>query len=594
MNKRSISLYFVLFTAIINILVFTDFPKSHAKYIKTEEETISYETSIKKLKLSTGEGSEYTTKDNVSLLSSSVKDHAVFTVKFNRSNSMYIDSNGIYSDTLDTYRFIVKDNKNACYIKNNSISTLNGNITINNSKEFTVTYNNNLSDTVNLILECNVVDNPNIDNASDNIYVAFDVLESITNYNNNKEEEFTYIEFGYPLVLNDYFEAVNAWHPEEDDPIVYYKYNKAIEALNNKYSYLDDTTRGELVEYFDTVFKDAVEDDEAFMANINSLKGFTYDESLENPYVFSSNFAGNALTSIRYDKSVDKTKYNFYFSELSNLSIEDRKAIFDEYFDSYASSTLMESSNKDKIINYINSYIEDPENLLDGFEKMFEGVIFGISATTNNDILTLSFTDAILTLINNSELPQELFSENDTITLVNKAKNKDEMYTDFKTMLASIKMNNPELISDEMWNNFATYSSTNDPFWYHKIITLNSNEAENVTIYSYFYILENDNVLVNFYSDALNTYIKFTKLDHNIPVLLASSVGKTTYNKSFGDIINDIDVLLENGISITSWPSVYDTQVDGDSITHRYYVINGITYDFFTKDNISYVRYTTK
>ncbi len=63
--KRRISLYFVLFTAIINIFVFADFPKSHAKYIKTEEESISYGTSIKKLKLSTGAGSDYTTADNV-------------------------------------------------------------------------------------------------------------------------------------------------------------------------------------------------------------------------------------------------------------------------------------------------------------------------------------------------------------------------------------------------------------------------------------------------------------------------------------------------------------------------------------------------
>ena len=96
MNRRSISLYFVLLTAIINIFVFADCPKSHAKYIKAEEEIITYETQLKKLKLSTGDGSDYTTSDNVFLLSASTREHAVFSVKFNRSNSMYIDPNGTY------------------------------------------------------------------------------------------------------------------------------------------------------------------------------------------------------------------------------------------------------------------------------------------------------------------------------------------------------------------------------------------------------------------------------------------------------------------------------------------------------------------
>ena len=592
MNKRSISLYFVLFTAIINIFVFADFPKSHAKYIKTEEETISYETSIKKLKLSTGDGSDYTTKDNVSLISTSVKDHAVFTVKFNRSNSMYIDSNGTYSDKLDTYKFVVKDNKNACYVKDSSVSTLNGNVVMDNSKQFRVTYNNNLEDTVNLILECSVVDDPSIDNATDNIYVSFDVLETITNYRNIAEEEFTYIEYGYPLALNDYFDAVNKWHPEPDpeDPEYKYMYTKAIETLESKYSSFNDVVKGELIEYFNTVFESAKENDTAFISNANSLKGFTYNPSEANPYIFEDNFMGYALTSIRYNKLVDKTKYNFYFSNISNLTVENRKKIFDEYFNSYASNTLKESENALKLTNYINSYIEDSTSLLEGFAKMFEGSIFGISTTTENDVLTLSFTDAILSIIDNASLDQELFNSNDTITLVNKSKNKDEMYTEFKIMLANMS---EDLITPNVWNLFYNLSSTYDPNWYRKIITLNSNEADTTTIYSYFYILDG-NILVNFYSDIKNSYVKFTKLEHSKSILLAISVGKTTYNKSFGDIINDIDAALSNDIRITSWPSVYDTQVDSDGVTHRYYIVNGVTYDFFTKDNIGYVRYTTK
>ena len=164
------------------------------------------------------------------------------------------------------------------------------------------------------------------------------------------------------------------------------------------------------------------------------------------------------------------------------------------------------------------------------------------------------------------------------------------MYTEFKIMLANMS---EDLITPNVWNLFYNLSSTYDPNWYRKIITLNSNEADTTTIYSYFYILDG-NILVNFYSDIKNSYVKFTKLEHSKSILLAISVGKTTYNKSFGDIINDIDAALSNDIRITSWPSVYDTQVDSDGVTHRYYIVNGVTYDFFTKDNIGYVRYTTK
>lgn len=589
MNKRSISLYFVLLTAIINIFAFADFPKSHAKYIKTENEAISYETSIKKLKLSTGEGSDYTTKDNVSLLSSSVKDHAVFTVKFNRSNSMYIDQNGIYSDKLDTYRFTVKDNKNACYVRNNSVSSQNGSIIYNSSKEFTVTYNNSLDDTVYLILECSVVDDPSIDNATDNIYVSFDILESITNYNNVSEEEFTYIEYGYPLVLNDFYSAVYTWHPEEN-PDFKYKYQSALEALETKYpEYKETTIMNELVEYFDTVFESSKENDELFISNKDNLKGFRYDETLENPYVFEDNYAGYALTSLRYEKFEDKTKYQFYFSDVSNLNIETKKAIFEEYFNAYASSTISTEENKNKITNYINSYMEDSSDLLGGFAKMFEGAIFGINTTKENDLLTLSFTDAILTVIANEDLDEALFNSADTVTLANKSEG-EELWSTFIIKLGKLE----ESIVNDVWDYFNSLTNENDPSHIREYIIINNNLHSNTTIETIFFLVPNTNVFTNVYSDVNNTYVKLTKLEHNKRILLASAKGSTLKNGTLTDAINYIDIVLDNNIKITSWPSAYDTQVDSEGVTHRYYIVNDITYDMFTKDDINYVSYTTK
>ena len=571
MNKRSISLYFVLLTAIINIFVFADFPKSHAKYIKVEDEIISYETTIKQLKLSTG---DYIPEDNITLKSESVRDHAVLNISFNRSNSMYIDSNNTYSDKQDTYRFKVKDGS-SCYIRNNSVSS-SGTIAYNDTDEFSVTYLNNETDTITFILECDV---------TDSLYVAFDIFETITNYNNVKEEEFSYLEYENTISQEDYYSIVDVWHP-----IVKYMYTSAIEALEEKYlGYKDTTIMSELIEYFDTVFELSKTSDEAFISNASNLKGFTYDSSKENPYIFEDNYMGYALTSVRYNKLSDKTKYTFYFSENDSLSDLVRTSIFkDYYFDLYASNTLKE--NKDKVVNYINSYIDDDTDLLSGYAKMFRGSIFGINVSTSNNVLILSFTDAILTLINNEEMNDNLYDTSDTITLANKSGTKDEMYQAFKDALIQMST---DLITQNVSDKFMNLSSTNDPDWYRSIITRNSNETEAVTIFSFLYILE-DNTLVNFYSTSTNTYTKFTKLDHNVSVLIAMPVGMTSYNTSFGTIINDIDEALGNNISITSWPSVYDTQVDENDIVHRYYIVNDITYDFFTEDNINYVRYTTK
>ena len=595
--KRRISLYFVLFTAIINIFVFADFPKSHAKYIKTEDESISYGTSIKKLKLSTGAGSDYTTADNVSLLSESVRDHAVFTVKFDRSNSMYIDPNNTYSDTRDSYKFVVDNN--ACYVRNNSVTSTNGTVTYNNTKQFTVSYNNNVADTVTLILECDVTDDPNIDNATDNIYVAFDILETITNYNNVLEEEFTYLEYEYPLVLNDYYTAVDAWHPVEP-PVVEYLYDKAIEALNTNYSSLGVVVLGELQEYFDSVFASSSQDNTLFVTNKDNLLGFTYDSTAQNPYIFDDNFVGYALTYDRYNKASDKTKYNFYFSSYSNLDIETKKDIFDYYFDTYASNTL--KANETVIKNYIDSYIEDPTDIFDGLIKMFEGAIYGINSSTNDGILKLSFTDAILTIIANESLDPDLFSKTDTITLANHAEGK-EMWTSFLSMVD--EQISHDIVSEDVWTYLNSLNEDNDPLQIREFLLANSTLYEGVTLMSMYFVIPNTKVMLILYSDNDNTYVKFYKLDNGVTLLIPRTVGvvlnETTNTKNFTMILNYIDIVINGEVAenqgpnyMDGWPSVYDTQVDNDGIQHRYYIVDEVTYDLFSKNGINYVRYTTK
>lgn len=122
--------------------------------------------------------------------------------------------------------------------------------------------------------------------------------------------------------------------------------------------------------------------------------------------------------------------------------------------------------------------------------------------------------------------------------------------------------------------------------------------TNDIKLFTDYFIVEygSDKVLMNVYSDNTNTYVKFTKLDHNISMLIASSANKTEGNKTVFEIINEIDNKLGNteDMTLTSWTNPSDTQTDTNGIIHNYYEVGSVTYDVFTKDSIEYVRYTTK
>ncbi len=612
MNKRSIQLYFVLIVAIFNIFVFADFPRSHAKYVKAEDEKITYETSLKKLQLSVGEGGDYTTTGNVSLFEDSTRDVALFSVKFDRSNVMYTDNTDIStlseeelasyvnkSDKVDLYTISIENNdKNSCFIKNGSVTSTTGVSRYNSSKEATVTFNNSTSDTVYFNIQCSVVDDDAIPNDYDNIYVSFKVKEKITNYKNNVEKEFTYIDFGYPEVLNEYYEIVDKWHPiDPENPEVEYLYTKAIKALKAKYPTVSDVELGEMIEYFDTKFGNSKENDEDFVSNANQLKYFTYDTTKENPFIFEDNFMGYALTWSRYNSAVNKKAYQFIFSDVDATTVQTRKTVFtDEYFDSYASDDI--KTHKNEILEYINKFKDEEE--ADGFAKLFAGKIFGFTSSTVNNILNVRFSDSIMTIIANSKLDQEYFSSTNTVILANNSYiSLGDMWSSFITQFSKLDVS---LISDDIFEIVrSSYVNEDNPGIYATSITRNitPNVSTNgIVIFTDYFIVEygSDKVLMNVYSDNTNTYVKFTKLNHNIPMLIASSVNKTEGNKTVFEIINEIDNKLGNteDMTLTSWVNPSDTQIDTNGIVHNYYEVGSVTYDVFTKDSIEYVRYTTK
>lgn len=611
MNKRSIQLYFVLIVAIFNIFVFADFPRSHAKYVKAEDEKITYETSIKKLQLTVGEGNEYTTTENVSLFEDSTRETALFSVKFDRSNVMYTDNTDIStlseeelasyvnkSDKVDLYTISIENNdKNSCFIKNGSVTSTTGVSRYNSSKEATVTFNNSTSDTVYFNIQCSVVDDDAIPNDYDNIYVSFKVKEKITNYKNNVEKEFTYIDFGYPEVLDEYYEIVDKWHPiDPDNPEVEYLYTKAIKALKAKYPTVSDVELGEMISYFDTVFENSKEDDTDFISNASNLAYFTYDATQQNPFIFEDNFMGYALTWSRYNSAVNKKAYQFIFSDVDATTVQTRKTVFtDEYFDSYASDDI--KTHKTEILNYINSFKDEEEE--DGFAKLFAGKIFGFASSTVNNILNVRFSDSIMTIIANSQLDQEYFSSTNTVILANNLYTSvNTMWSAFKTQMDNISV---DVLPDNIYYILVGSYTEENPGIYATSITRNITtnvSANGVKLFTDYFIVEygSDKVLMNVYSDNTNTYVKFTKLDHNISMLIASSANKTEGNKTVFEIINKIDNKLGNteDMTLTSWTNPSDTQTDTNGIVHNYYEVGSITYDVFTKDSIEYVRYTTK
>lgn len=611
MNKRSIQLYFVLIVAIFNIFVFADFPRSHAKYVKAEDEKITYETSIKQLQLKVGEGGDYTTTGNVSLIEDSTREVALFNIKFNRNDIMYKDNTDTSllseeelasyvdkTDKVDLYTIRIDDNdKNSCFIRNGSVSSTNGVTRYNSAKEATITFNNTTPDTIYLNIQCNVVDNEAIPNDYDSIYVSFKVKEKLTNYENIAEEEFTYIDFGYPEILDEYYEIVDKWHPiDPENPEVEYLYTKAIKALKAKYPTASDVELGEMIEYFDTKFGSSKDNDENFVSNANQLKYFTYDTTKENPFIFEDNFMGYALTLSRYKAAVNKKAYQFIFSDVDATTVETRKTVFtDEYFDSYASDDI--KAHKNEILEYINKFKDEEE--ADGFSKLFAGNIFGFTASTVNNILNVRFSDSIMTIIANSKLDQEYFSSTNTVILANNLYSSlGDMWAAFKTQLDNIS--STVLPDNDYYIIVGSYTEST-PGIYATSISRNitTNVSTNgVVIFTDYFIVEygEDKVLMNVYSDNTNTYVKFTKLDHNIPMLIASSVDKTESNKSVFEIINEIDSKLGNteDMTLTSWTNPSDTQTDTNGIVHNYYEVGSVTYDVFTKDNIEYVRYTTK
>lgn len=572
--KLNIKKFIVIPIIILCMFAIADLPKSHAKYIKTGD--FAYNVKLKGLELSDDKNLSVTLDDSSTYLD------AIYNVSFKRNHVMYEDPKREKSDTKDTYKITLKDNQNKCSIVSGSVKSPNGDNFGNNVWYTTL----NSNDTISLQVKCNVVDNSNIDNDEEFIYLDLKVEETIQNYQGNNDTTFTYFEHQSMVKLSEYYTGDR--DPSGQKTTLY---QDAIKALKGKYqSSVSGNSLDIMLKYFNTMFVDYPTSstlnisDDVFREKAKNLKGFAFNENGGNQnYIFGLNFLGYAYTWDRDYHSGEKSHYQFAFS-VGNPT--DRNNIFIEYLNQYGTTQLKANNGINKIMNYINSYsgkINDAFN-----NKIYE--IRPEVVDANNNLIVLHFYDTIITSIDNK------------FTSVDEAKKIDNSLTNYQTawnqFLVTLSNSYPAVLADnnEIFKKiYLTFTNVNNPGEIGTSLLTNVGKSTFTEFSDYFVIKGiSTNIVINIYSDANNknyTYFRvFETTSGNKITLAYPTTTKGNLSKQI-KAINEIN--QTNGASqISGFGSPTASIIDSSGVTHTIYEINDTIYDMSTVNGIDYITFT--
>ncbi|MCI9063629.1 MAG: hypothetical protein HFJ17_03400 [Clostridia bacterium] len=572
--KLNIKKFIIIPIIMLCVFAIVDLPKSHAKYIKTGD--FSYDVKLKSIELSNNDNL------SVKLDNSSTYLDAIYNVSFKRNDAMYEDPDNKKSDTKDTYKITLKDNKNKCSIVNGSITSPNGD-NFQNSVWYTSL---NTNDTVSFQVKCNVVDDPKVDNDKEYIYLDLKVEETIQNYQGNNDTTFTYFEHQNAIKLSEYYTGDRDPSGQKDS-----LYQEAVKKLRDTYqSKVSSQSLTILMQYFNTMFVDypTAESinvtDDVFREKAKGLKGFAFNENGGNHnYIFGLNFLGYAYTWDRDYHTSEKSHYQFAFS-VGNPT--DRNNIFIEYLNQYGTETLKANNGIDKIMNYINSYsgkINDAFN-----NKIYE--IRPEVVDASNNLIVLHFYDTIITSIDNK------------FTSVDEAKKIDNSLTNNQTawnqFMAALRNSYPAVLADNneiYWKIYDTFTDVNNPGEIGTSLLTNVGKSTFTEFSDYFVIKGiSKNIVLNIYSDANNknyTYFRVFEITSGNKITLAyPTATKGNLSKQI-QAINEINQI--NGApQISGFGSPTASITDTNGVVHTIYEVNNVTYDFHSSNGIDYITFT--
>lgn len=587
MKKKNIKKFVIIPLIILIIFALIDLPKSHAKYIKTGD--FAYDVLLKRIELN-----DYSANNvSVDIDKSSTYLDAIFNVSFKRNNVMYEDPNKQKSDTKDTYKITLNNNQNKCEIVGGSVKAPKGETSGQNVWYTTL----NENDTISFQAKCSVVDKPEIDDANEYITLGFKVEETITNYQGNNDETFTYLQHQHSTRLSEYYTGDRA--PTEGKTGLY---QEAIKKLKEKYeNKVDSTTLTTLIEYFNTTFVDYLASteikvqDHIFRQKSNDLKGFTFTENgSDRTYTFEDNFLGYAITWKRDHHTTDKTHYQFAFSVTDK---NQREAIFREYLNQYGTDALKANDGINKIINYINTFNG-------GIDAAFNNKIYEIVpeiADSSNNLIVLHLHDSIINKIDSINASADAARK-----IVSNRSSQQQAWTDdFVKKLQEY----PAILADSnniFWKIYKSFSIDNPGDIGASVIKnvgLNK-DPNSYVVFSDFHIVTgiSKNVMINVYSDAStnpgfkeSTYFKVFDLEPGNRITLSYPKEVSGRLKDQIDIINKINTTVNNSVpTLITFGTAYNTTTDENGVVHTLYEVDNITYDFYTIDGIEYISYTLR
>ena len=549
--KKVIGFIMFSFLVILNIYAL-DFSESHAKYVTDLENTISFNSSISKLK--TTDVTIRLDEDN------SDSETAYYSISFTRNDAFYIDS-----DT-DIYDITFEDN-GMCKIISVSPTSNKVSLTDYTAKMSYTKDNNPVDNKITFRISCDVSDNY----ATHEIDLEFNVKEQIINKGVDELESYTSL----------YYITFNRTYYYDPDVNLF---ETAYEVLQTIDQYSGNETL--LTNYYKNAF-DCTEDDinncnienSVFRANVENLKGFSFDINTKiTTASYNDNFLGYATTWNYFQNTISPSQIYYFTTQVDSI----RQAAFEYYIEEYGK---LEYSDED--ITAIKNYV----NNRGGVNTLYSGgAIKGITINNYRNPFIIEINDDIMERIENSINPP-------SVAQVEIEGSEDSIWMDFITSIAEIENSN------------STIATAVDDTYYDGPVDIFNSVTKNyranpVNIYSDFYVVDvsGSPILLNIYSNSLDyVYGKIYLLNKGSQITIEYPLSDSvTKNKTVEEIINEIDETLYGDAKITI-PDFNDEDytVTTDAETgHIIYAITidgiDLSFEVYSVDTIDYVKYTIR
>jgi len=549
MKTRFINKIIFYTVLVFCISAFSYFPKSYSKYIKDEEPAKFY-VGIDKLYI----GDVQT----LNLRSTSTYKVANYEFQFDRSQVM--------KDYDTSQQILVKVEQEKCQITkiySNGNNSINGN-------EATITYTTSGTDRVIVEYSCNVSDITVTENELDLIYTNVKVYEKFM----PEDVEYLYAKAdGIKTLLSSYYEKYpipkatisddgkTLTIPEVIDD-KYTEFTTWINVINSNYSNIIKT-------YIETTYNSQ----EDILNTTKSLKGLTYTyDSTNNNHVYQidDNFVGYARTYYYVVKPDDFVK--IYYSN-PNLTDDEANGILRYYLETYAINYGYTTEDINNIIQYVSkhgrhngslngslNYIMKPNddstyNKIAGFTYLPEG----------GDIV---FSSSLMSFVKASSEQKITIAFGGKVAMFNTYSDSLAVAFDF--------------LSEEMITILTTDTSV-FPQIYKSIIKNNETVTEKTVYSDYFTVKDSNNnyVLVNVYSDKVNTYVEVIELG------VANTITVTNVDNQL-----NVSITLDNQDKVLSKSNVINTVAGLDSYLGTNYkdeIVDGLFTESKTIGNITSV-----